>query len=187
MRIITGKFKGRNLHLVPGLSTRPTTAFNREVIFSVYQDYDGCRVLDLFAGTGSLGLETLSRGAKWVDFVEFAPAALATILKNIELLGCGESCHLWRKRADAYLKSCTESYDIIFLDPPYRKNLVNPTLELIKARELLSPGGIIMVEHDPREKLLPEFRAWLTREKSSKSSQFSWLSFDIADQENGEI
>lgn len=177
MRIITGKYKGRNLQLVPGISTRPTTAFNREVIFSVHQDYQDCRVLDLFAGTGSLGLETLSRGAKWVDFVEFAPAALATILKNIELLGCGEHCHLWRRKADAFLKSCDETYDVIFLDPPYRKNLVNPTLELIRERHLLNPEGIIMVEHDPQERLLPEFNAFLIREKSSKSSRFSWLSW----------
>ncbi len=71
MRIITGIYKKRNLFLVPGMSTRPTSSFNREVIFSVLQDYAGCRVLDLFAGSGSLGLETLSRGAVWVDFVEF--------------------------------------------------------------------------------------------------------------------
>ena len=176
MRIITGKYKGRNLFLVPGRSTRPTTSFNREVVFSVHQDYAGCRVLDLFAGTGSLGLEALSRGAVWVDFVEFAPAALATIIKNIELLGCGDSCHLWRKKADAYLKDCQERYDVIFLDPPYQKKLVNPTLELIFARQLLNPEGLILVEHDPHEPLSELYKAYVTKEKGSKSSHFSWLS-----------
>ena len=68
MRIITGIYKKRNLFLVPGMSTRPTTSFNREVIFSVIQNYEGSRVLDLFAGSGSLGLDTLSRGAVRVDF-----------------------------------------------------------------------------------------------------------------------
>ena len=95
MRIITGKFKGRNLFTVDGRSTRPTTAFNREVVFSMWQDYEGRRILDLFAGTGSFGLEALSRGAVWVDFVEFANPAVSTLLKNISLLGCGELCHVW--------------------------------------------------------------------------------------------
>ncbi len=175
MRIITGKYKGRNLALVPGRSTRPTTAFNREVIFSVHQDYEAKRVLDLFAGTGSLGLEALSRGAAWVDFVEFAPAALATILANINLLGCGDSCHLWRKRVDAYLKTCDDTYDIVFLDPPYLKNLVNPTLSAILERNLLNPGGLIVVEHSPRELLDASLNDRIIKQKGSKSSAFTWL------------
>lgn len=175
MRIITGAYKGRNLHLVPGKTTRPTTSFNREVIFSVHQDYEDCRVLDLFAGTGSFGLEALSRGAVWVDFVEFAPAAMATILKNIEHLGCENMCHLWRKRVDAYLKSCTDTYDIIFLDPPYQKNLINPTLNIIFERNLLNEDGIVVVEHSPREQLDEVYRSLLLKEKSSKSSAFSWI------------
>jgi len=175
MRIITGTYKGRLLSLVPGKTTRPTTSFNREVVFSVHQDYEGARVLDLFAGTGSLGLEALSRGAVWVDFVEFAPAAIATLLANIAHLGCGESCHLWRKRVDAFLKNCESKYDCIFLDPPYAKNLVNPTLELIFSRELLNPEGLIIVEHSPKEPIGEEYRQYLIQNKSSKSSSFSWL------------
>jgi 16S rRNA (guanine966-N2)-methyltransferase len=175
MRIITGIHKGRNLFLVPGKSTRPTTSFNREMIFSVHQDYEGKRVLDLFAGTGSFGLEAISRGASWVDFVEFAPAAMATILKNIALLGCGDSCHLWRKKVDAYLKTCTDTYDIIFMDPPYLKNLVNPSLKLIMERALLNPDGLIVVEHSPKEALEDTLLPLLVKQKGSKSSSFSWL------------
>lgn len=175
MRIITGIYKGRNLSLVPGKTTRPTTSFNREVIFGVQQDYEGGRVLDIFAGTGSLGLEALSRGAIWVDFVEFAPAAIATLLANIAHLGCGESCHLWRKRVDAYLKTCESKYDYIFLDPPYAKNLINPSLELIFSRELLNPEGLIIVEHSPKEPIGEEYRQYLIQHKESKSSAFSWL------------
>ena len=104
MRIITGKYKGRNLLTVDGRTTRPTTAYNRAMIFNVYSDLEGKRVLDLFAGTGFYGLEALSRGAKWVDLVEFATPAVAVILKNVALLGCGDDCHVWRKRADAFLK-----------------------------------------------------------------------------------
>ncbi len=175
MRIITGAHKGRNLFLVPGKSTRPTTSFNREMIFSVHQDYEDKRVLDLFAGTGSFGLEAISRGACWVDFVEFAPAAMATILKNIALLGCGDSCHLWRKKVDAYLKSCTDTYDIIFMDPPYLKNLVNPTIKLIIYRGLLNSGGLIVVEHSPKEAIDADLFPLLVKQKGSKSSSFSWL------------
>ncbi|PKN73576.1 MAG: 16S rRNA (guanine(966)-N(2))-methyltransferase RsmD [Candidatus Cloacimonetes bacterium HGW-Cloacimonetes-3] len=175
MRIITGAHKGRNLHLVPGKSTRPTTSFNREMIFSVHQDYDAKRVLDLYAGTGSFGLEAISRGASWVDFVEFAPAAMGTILKNISLLGCGDSCHLWRKKVDAYLKGCTDTYDIIFMDPPYQKNLVNPTLKLIIDRGLLNSGGLIVVEHSPKEAVAEDLPLVLVKQKGSKSSSFSWL------------
>jgi len=175
MRIITGKYKGRNLSLVPGISTRPTTSFNREVIFSVHQDYQDTKVLDLFAGTGSLGLETLSRGAAWVDFVEFAPAAMATILANIAHLGCGESCHLWKKRVDAYLKTCTQTYDVIFLDPPYLKNLVNPTLSTIFERGLLSETGFAVVEHSPREPITPGLQGYIYQHKESKGSHFTWL------------
>lgn len=176
MRIITGKYKGRSLSLVPGISTRPTTSFNREVIFSVHQDYQDAKVLDLFAGTGSLGLETLSRGAAWVDFVEFAPAALSTILANITHLGCGESCHLWKKRVDSYLKTCTSRYDVIFLDPPYLKNLVNPTLNTIFEKQLLNTGGIAVVEHSPKEPISTDLQAFVIQHKQSKGSHFTWLS-----------
>jgi len=175
MRIITGIYKKRNLFLVPGMSTRPTSSFNREVIFSVLQDYAGCRVLDLFAGSGSLGLETLSRGAVWVDFVEFAPSAINTILQNINLLGCSENCHLWRKKVDVYLKSCENKYDIIFIDPPYDKNLINPTLKLIYEKSLLNEEGSIIVEHSPQEIIAEEFLPYITKEKYFKRSHFTWL------------
>lgn len=175
MRIITGIYKKRNLFLVPGISTRPTTSFNREVIFSVIQNYEGSRVLDLFAGSGSLGLETLSRGAVWVDFVEFAPSAISTILQNITHLDCSENCHLWRKKVDVYLKSCENKYDIIFIDPPYDKNLINPTLKLIYEKSLLNDEGSIIVEHSPQEIIAGEFTPYITKEKHFKRSQFTWL------------
>lgn len=176
MRIITGKFKGRNLFTVDGRSTRPTTAFNREVVFSMWQDFAGRRILDLFAGTGSFGLEALSRGAFWVDFVEFANPAVSTLLKNINLLGCGELCHVWRKRAETFLKDADAAWDLIFLDPPYAKNLVNPTLDLIFQRDLLANKGIVIVEHSPLESISPSFSARILKSKSGKTSCFTLLS-----------
>ncbi|MBW6513725.1 MAG: 16S rRNA (guanine(966)-N(2))-methyltransferase RsmD [Candidatus Syntrophosphaera sp.] len=176
MRIITGKYKGRSLFTVDGRTTRPTTSYNREVIFSVYQDYEGKRVLDLFAGTGSFGLEALSRGAVWVDFVEFAAPAISALLKNIGKLGCGESCHVWRKRVEAFLNNASGSWDVIFLDPPYAKNLVNPTLGLIFERSLLAEGGVIIAEHSPREPIALEWEKLVLRSKTGKTSSFTLLS-----------
>ncbi len=157
MRIITGKFKGTTLFTVPGKTTRPTTDFQREVLFSMYQNWAGLKVLDLYAGTGSFGLETLSRGAQWVDFVEFANSALSILLKNVAKLNCGDSCHVHRRKVSAFLSSSLDKWDVIFLDPPYNKNLVNDTVRLIRERELLNPDGIIIVEHHPKELIDPEF------------------------------
>ena len=148
MRIITGRYKGRNLFSVEGRTTRPTTAYNRAMIFSVYSDYEGKRVLDLFAGTGSFGLEALSRGAVWADLVEFATPAVATILRNINLLGCGSDCHLWRKRADAFLKSSEDSWDVIFLDPPYAKEEIMDNIQQLCQRKLLAEDVMVVCETD---------------------------------------
>ena len=175
MRIITGKFKGRRLYTVDGRTTRPTTAFNREVIFSIQQDYTDKRVLDLYAGTGSFGLEALSRGAEWVDFVEFAPAAIGTLLKNVSLLGCGELCHVWRKRVEVFLKDTESDWDLIFLDPPYNKNLINSTLELIWERNLLRADGLVVVEHSPREIILPPYAERAIKTRKGKTSTFTLL------------
>jgi len=175
MRIITGKYKGRALQPVPGRGTRPTTSFNREVVFNLHQDYSGKRVLDLFAGTGSFGLEALSRGAVWVDFVEFAVPALGVMLKNIARLGCGEVCHVWRKRVDAFLREADAAWDLIFLDPPYAKNLVNPTLRLIFERGLLSPEGLVIVEHSPEEPIADIWQERVLKSRAGKTSTFTLL------------
>ncbi len=176
MRIITGKFKGTVLFSVPGNTTRPTTDFQREVIFSMYQDYSGLRVLDLYAGTGSFGLETLSRGADWVDFVEFSNKALTILLKNIEKLKCSESCHVHRRKVAVFLNAATEQWDVIFLDPPYNKNMVNDTIRLIKERDLLNQDGIIIVEHHPSEKIAEEFQSLVVNYKqNSRITAFTVL------------
>ncbi len=175
MRIITGRYKGVKLYTVPGISTRPTTDFNREIIFSMYPDYEGQRVLDLFAGTGSFGLETLSRGASWVDFVEFASPAIGTLLQNIEKLRCGEQCHVHRRRVEQYLKTCEDAYDVIFLDPPYNKGLVSKCLEAIIGSDILSPDGIVIVEHSPREEIEAQYSPLFTDHKQGKTTCFTVL------------
>lgn len=176
MRIISGKFKKRRLYAVPGRSTRPTTDFNREMLFSAYQDYEGKRVLDLYAGTGSFGLEALSRGAVWVDFVEFASPAIATILANIKLLNCADECHIYRKKVLPFLHDCKQQYDIIFLDPPYARDLINPTLAAIYQESILREDGVIIVEHSKQEAIKEAFTGKLIKQKTGKTASFSWLS-----------
>lgn len=178
MRIIAGKHKKRKLSSVTGRSTRPTSDFNREMIFSVYQDYEGKRVLDLFAGTGAFGLEAISRGALWVDFVEFANPAIATLLSNIELLSCGDICHVYRKKVQSYLKNCPHRYDIIFLDPPYDKGLINPSLKAIFAGDILSEDGVVIAERSVKEVIDPDFQPYLIKEKKGNNCYFSCLSAD---------
>lgn len=194
MRIITGKFKGAKLYTVDGLTTRPTTDFNREVIFSMYPDYQSLRVLDCFAGTGSFGLEALSRGADWVDFVEFATPAIAVLLQNIQKLRCNDVCHVYRKRVEQYLKSSSEPYDVIFLDPPYNKNVVGKCLELIFGKPaetvddaldsaasaccstgLLKADSIVIVEHSSRELIADKWQAHVLNHKAGKITSFTVL------------
>lgn len=175
MRIITGRFKGANLLSVPGRGTRPTTSFQREVIFGMYQDYEGKRVLDLFAGTGGLGLEALSRGAVWVDFVEFASPAIAVLLKNIQKLRCESECHIHRRKVDAFLKTEISPYDVILMDPPYDKNLVNPTLRQILERGALAEDGVIVVEHSGKEPIAEDLQEYVLRSKPGRVTSLSLL------------
>ncbi len=175
MRVIAGKFKGMILVSVPGLTIRPSTDYTREVIFSILQDCEGMRVLDLFAGTGSLGLEALSRGAEWVDFVEFSNNAIAVVLQNIGKLRCADQCHVHKRRVESFLKEGVQSYDLIFLDPPYGKGLVNSTLTSIYDHGLLAGEGTIVVEHAPQEIIGDRFQNLIVRSRSTKTTTVTIL------------
>ncbi len=158
MRIIAGKFKKRNLVAVKGHRTRPTTDYTKEVIFDILQNVKNMQVLDLFAGSGNLGLEALSRDAKFVHFVDFAEKAIGTMIKNFENIGCSKNCKIHRRKVSAFLKKCDYSFDLIFLDPPYDKNLVNKTLENIFVNNILNEDGIIVVEHSSKEVIDEKFQ-----------------------------
>jgi 16S rRNA (guanine966-N2)-methyltransferase len=151
MRIITGKFKKANLYAVTGNKTRPTTDFLKEVIFSVIPDCYQKKTLDLYAGSGSLGLEALSRGASLSIFVDYSEKAIKTIRQNIIKLKCENDCKIYKKRVSAFIKTEPEKYDLIFMDPPYNKNLINPTIELVFQNNLIDKNGIIIVEHSRNE------------------------------------
>ena len=175
MRIIAGKYKKSNLFSVPGNTSRPTTDYIKELIFSVIQDCHDDIVLDLFSGSGGLSFEALSRGAKFATMVDFSDKSIKTMKKNIEKLKCTENCRIYKKRASAYIKKCDEKYDIILLDPPYNKNMVNETISLIFEYQLLKPNGKIIIEHSSHEKISQEWQEKLCFSKKNGETTISML------------
>ena len=159
MRVITGSAKGRRLDELPGLDTRPTAARVKEGLFSAIQfDIEGRRVLDLFAGTGQLGIECLSRGAAFCDFVESAPAAMKIVRKNVSVCGLENRAAFHGRDFAAFLSRCGEKYGLIFLDPPYASGNLERALEQITAIDIAAKNGIIVCE-SPAEHPMPELAA----------------------------
>ncbi len=144
MRVITGTARGRRLAEPKDMSVRPTTDMVKEAIFSVVQfDVPGRRVLDLFAGTGQLGIEALSRGARECVFVDSSPASVALVRKNLEI--CRMQAPVIRSDALAYLSGCGK-FDLVFVDPPYHGGLYDKILQSLFGFDILNDGGIILVE-----------------------------------------
>ncbi len=143
MRIIGGKFGGRRLTKAKH-DVRPTAERLRGALFNIIGPrIEGMYVLELFAGTGAIGLEALSRGAESVTFVEKAPAALK---KNIALLGCEAHARVIAKDAIKAIKILEGPFDLIFLDPPYAKGLGQAALEALDETPLLAGGGLLFIE-----------------------------------------
>ena len=130
MRVISGSARGKLLLPVPGMATRPTTDRIKENIFNIIQsEVRGANVLDLFAGTGQMGIEALSRGAAHCDFVDRDRAALSVIRKNVQGARVGERAAVHASEAAAFLRAAArQSYDLVFLDPPYGGKLLNQAL-----------------------------------------------------------
>jgi 16S rRNA (guanine966-N2)-methyltransferase len=153
MRIVAGKFKGARLEAPKGLATRPTSDKVRQAVFNVLEHgvsdfaFDGARVLDLFAGSGALGLEALSRGARFCLFVEENAEARAAIRRNIEALGLTGATKIWRRDA-ARLGPAgrMQSFDLVFCDPPYGSGLGARALETAAAGGWLREGAIAVFE-----------------------------------------
>ena len=144
MRVITGTARGRKLQEPKDMTVRPTTDMVKEAIFSIVQfDVPGRRVLDLFAGTGQLGIEALSRGARECVFVDNSPASLALVRKNLEI--CKMQASVIRSDALSYLEGCGK-FDLVFVDPPYHDGLYDKILQSLFRFDILNDGGIILVE-----------------------------------------
>ena len=144
MRVITGTARGRRLLEPKGREIRPTTDMVKEAVFSIVQfDVPGRRVLDLFAGTGQLGIEALSRGARECVFVDSAQEAVTLVKKNLAV--CGFEANVIRADAQSYLARGGK-FDLVFIDPPYQSGLYAPILEKAFGFDILTDGGIILVE-----------------------------------------
>ena len=152
MRIISGQARGKQLASVQGMEIRPTSDRVREALFSSlasrFGSFDGLEVLDLFAGTGALGLEALSRGAAHACFVDSGRQAQKLIRTNSERCGMDQRCRLIPLAVEQALERLEGPFDLIFLDPPYRKGLVDTTISRISRLGLLKPGGLICAEED---------------------------------------
>ena len=147
MRVITGSARGRRLKELEGYDTRPTTDRVKEGLFNILQfDIEGRKVLDLFAGTGQLGIEALSRGAASAVFVEQRRDAAALIRDNLRLTGLEASARVVSGEAMAFLASCRERFDIILLDPPYASDLLKNSIDAISQFDILSNHGIMICE-----------------------------------------
>ena len=158
MRVITGSARGRRLKEIEGLETRPTTDRVKEALFSVIQfDIEGRRVLDLFAGTGQLGIEALSRGAESAVFVEQRKDAVQAVRENLVVCGLSDRARVVSGDAMRYLKS-GEKFDLIFLDPPYASGLLEQALEEIARFDICRRHGIIVAE-SVADKVLPPLSA----------------------------
>ena len=156
MRVITGTARGRRLKELEGMETRPTTDRVKEGLFSAIQfDIEGRKVLDLFAGTGQLGIECLSRGAASAVFVDRRADAVKLIRENLKLTGLSERARVVNGEALAYLASAGEKFDLIFLDPPYAAKLWKPVLEAVSRFDILSDHGIMICE-SPQDEELPD-------------------------------
>jgi 16S rRNA (guanine966-N2)-methyltransferase len=148
VRIVGGELGGRVLRAPAGTRTRPTSEKVREAVFAIVGDVAGARVLDLFAGSGALGLEALSRGAAHATFVDAGKPAIAAIRANIATLGVGDRATVIAGDALAAAARAPEApWRIVFVDPPYASALAARALAAL-APEHLAPGAVIVIEHD---------------------------------------
>ena len=162
MRVVAGEFKGRRLHAPRGRRTRPTADKVREALFSILGDVAGLRVLDLFAGSGALGIEALSRGAQSAEFVDDDPRAVEVIRRNLDAIGV--DARVQRRNVVRFLAGAPErAYDLAFVDPPYDSavELGGPLSESLPA--VLGDEARIVTESDKRSPLLLELPLVLER------------------------
>jgi 16S rRNA (guanine966-N2)-methyltransferase len=150
MRIIAGTFRGRTLTTGRGLSIRPATDRARQTIFDILthrMSFEGLAVLDLFSGTGSFGLESLSRGAAHTTFVDSSRSSMDVLQANIRALGCQDQCTVYQSDVFRFLKSVGRAYDLIFADPPYGLPDLTRIPEAIEASQALRAGSTVVMEH----------------------------------------
>ena len=156
MRVISGCARGRRLKELPGMDTRPTTDKVKESLFNIVQfDIEGRRVLDLFGGTGQLGIEALSRGAASCTFVDQSRQAAAVIRENLTSTGLSDRARVHQGDALGFLAGCHGKFDLVFLDPPYHTNLLEQCILAVGTFDILSEHGIMVCE-SAEQSVLPQ-------------------------------
>lgn len=154
MRVITGTARGRSLMTLPGEDVRPTTDRVKEAMFSIIQfEVEGSQVLDLFAGSGQLGIEALSRGAAYATFVDSAKESVECIKTNLQKTGLKSNSCVVQTDAFSFLRTSVGRFDIALIDPPYSKGLIQKALPLVAPR--MNDAGVIICEH-PYGEEMPE-------------------------------
>ena len=149
MRVISGSARGKKLLGTEGFDVRPTLDRVKESVFNMIAfDIPDASVLDLFSGTGALGIEALSRGAKEAVFIDSFPESVAVTKKNLEATHLTDNADVINSDSIDYLNKCSKIFDIIFIDPPYESDLYEKSLKAIKENSILSEDGFIVLEYD---------------------------------------
>lgn len=169
LRVNGGRLRGRKLHSVPGMHTRPTASRVRESVFNILaENVRGVRVLDLFAGTGILGLEALSRGAEFALFVDHHSKPLSVIERNISSCRLDAAARVlrWDLRRDFnWASNPGGAFQLVFMDPPYNRGFVNSTLNRLHTGLLLEKDAIVTVEHSPQEPIGEEPQPFVLKDQ----------------------
>lgn len=178
MRVISGQAKGHRLVAPSSARVRPALDKIKGAIFNILFDVSGKRALDLFAGSGAIGIEALSRGASEAVFVEEWDKAVESIERNLAHTKLKERAAIMRMPVERAIKRLARdgrAFDLIFVDPPYEKGLVVPTLEMIAGSGIAAPGAIVVVEHHPKEPVEGASGLALTDSRKYGQTQVSFL------------
>lgn len=181
MRIISGSKRGKKLIALEGMEVRPTTDRVKEALFDILQfSIEGGRFLDLFAGSGQIGLEALSRGAAQAVFVDASQESIGVVRKNLAATGFEDRARVAREDFAAFLQRERELFDFAFLDPPYLTGLLERALPMLG--ECMSPQGVVICEH-PREEELPERAGKLFKYRTYRYGRIMLTVYHMADGE----
>lgn len=187
LRIIGGQWRGRKLHFTPAEGLRPTPDRVRETLFNwLAPAINGARCLDLFAGSGALGLEALSRGALSCDFVDTSAAALRQIKHHLQTVQANAAAHCHSMPALAFVERAREPYDIVFADPPFGKGLTEPVCSLLHSAGLINAGGLIYIETAASEPPPSVPQPWrLHRDKAAGEVAYRLFEYSAPSAQNG--
>ena len=179
MRIIAGALRGKKLAKVPTSLIRPTADHLRESIFNIIADaVPGAVVLDLFAGTGAMGIEALSRGAEWATFLDHSKTAIQLIKRNLSAcrLTAASRVVIWDVTRNLNcLQSETRPFNLVFVDPPYNQRCVEPTLTHLARNVFLTKDALIIIEHDPREEIPEDLPFSITEQRRQPKTVVTFL------------